>query len=81
MVKLNTDSTQPNPPEPSSVPPGAEALFLSTLKARGGSSGNTSLLNELGWEEAEYKQVKANLLRQGLISLGQGRGGSVRLVG
>ena len=71
MVKLNTDSTQPNPPEPSSVPPGAEALFLSTLKARGGSSGNTSLLNELGWEEAEYKQVKANLLRQGLISLRQ----------
>jgi hypothetical protein len=55
--------------------------FLSTLEAAGGKSGNIRLRESLGWNESLYESVKAALIRDGAIEPGQGRGGSVKLVG
>ncbi|NVJ25793.1 MULTISPECIES: hypothetical protein [Myxococcus] len=54
--------------------------FLDVLTQMGGSSGNTSLMNELGWSEAEYWRLRDQLLEDGQILRGRGRGGSVVLV-
>jgi recombinational DNA repair ATPase RecF len=56
-----------------------EVRFLDALRAQGGSSGNQSLRNILGWEEGGYEQVKAQLIAKKMISTGRGRGGSVSL--
>lgn len=54
--------------------------FLSTLEAAGGKSGNIRLRESLGWNEPLYESVKAVLVRDGSVELGQGRGGSVKLL-
>ena len=53
--------------------------FLATLGEFGGSAGNGRLLTELGWAQGTYDQVHAELLDEGLIVKGRGRGGSVAL--
>jgi type I restriction enzyme M protein len=53
--------------------------FLTTLEGLGGSAGNGSLLAELGWQDGTYQNVRAELLEEGVIKLGRGRGGSVSL--
>ena len=53
--------------------------FIETLKALGGSAGNGSLNNELGWADSTYQRVKAYLIEAGTIVPGRGRGGSVAL--
>ena len=53
--------------------------FIETLKGLGGSAGNGSLNNELGWAESTYQRVKAHLIEAGKIVPGRGRGGSVAL--
>jgi len=53
--------------------------FLEALAALGGSAGNGRLRDMLGWDEASYDAVKAELLSRGLIRAGRGRGGSVVL--
>jgi type I restriction enzyme M protein len=53
--------------------------FIAKLGEAGGTCGNARLLSELGWEEATYEAVRASLLADGVIALGRGRGGSVRL--
>ena len=53
--------------------------FIETLKGLGGSAGNGSLNNELGWAESTYQRVKAHLIEAGKIVPGRGRGGSVVL--
>lgn len=53
--------------------------FIETLKALGGSAGNGSLNNELGWADSTYQRVKAHLIEAGKIVPGRGRGGSVAL--
>ncbi|MFM7266984.1 MAG: hypothetical protein ACKOZT_00130, partial [Cyanobium sp.] len=53
--------------------------FLGALAALGGSAGNGRLRDVLGWDEATYDAVKAELLSRGLIVPGRGRGGSVAL--
>ena len=55
--------------------------FLASLEAAGGKSGNIRLRETLGWNESLYESVKVALIRDGAIELGQGRGGSVKLVG
>jgi hypothetical protein len=55
--------------------------FLSALGEAGGKSGNIRLRESLGWNEALYEAVKATLLAEGAIEVGQGRGGSVKLAG
>jgi len=53
--------------------------FLALLKEWGGKSGNVSLRQGLGWEEDLYWSAQGQLIKEGLIGLGRGRGGSVHL--
>jgi type I restriction enzyme M protein len=53
--------------------------LLGALEALGGSAGNGRLRELLGWEEASYDAVKAQLLASGQLVPGRGRGGSVTL--
>ncbi|GAA4490737.1 site-specific DNA-methyltransferase [Gluconacetobacter tumulicola] len=55
--------------------------FLEALRAEGGSAGNGTLRERLGWDESDYRGVKDALLADGTIANGRGRGGSVRLAG
>ena len=54
--------------------------FLVQLGNLGGSAGNGSLRDKLGWTEKTYKRVRQELLDIGSIEVGRGRGGSVRLI-
>ena len=63
------------------TPPGnEEATFLETLRAQGGGSGNQFLRTALGWDLVTYERVKGCLIDRKLITPGQGRGGSVRVI-
>ncbi len=53
--------------------------FISTLTSLGGSAGNQSLMEALGWQESTYQRIKQQLLEDGRIRSGRGRGGSVAL--
>ncbi|WP_232228130.1 DNA methyltransferase [Asaia astilbis] len=55
--------------------------FLEALRAEGGSAGNGTLRERLGWDESNYRDVRDALLANGTIASGRGRGGSVRLAG
>ena len=55
--------------------------FIHTLESLGGSAGNQKLRDALGWQETTYDNIKAQLLVQGRILSGRGRGGSVSLSG
>ena len=55
--------------------------LLQTLTGLGGSAGNGRLLTELGWQEDTYVRLRDELVKEGLISRGRGRGGSVALAG
>ena len=54
--------------------------FLVQLGNLGGSAGNGSLRDKLGWTEKTYKRVRQELLDIGSIEVGRGRGGSVKLI-
>lgn len=53
--------------------------FIVALQKAGGSSGNGSLRQNLGWDEEFYWRVQGRLIELGRISPGRGRGGSVRV--
>ncbi|MFG1350125.1 type I restriction-modification system subunit M [Xanthobacter autotrophicus] len=53
--------------------------FTALLTELGGSAGNGRLREALGWAEDTYDVVKAELIDEGAILPGRGRGGSVRL--
>jgi hypothetical protein len=53
--------------------------LLSRLGEQGGKAGNASLREALGWDEATYNAVKADLIAAGRLIPGKGRGGSVAL--
>jgi type I restriction enzyme M protein len=53
--------------------------FIAALTDLGGSAGNGRLREALQWMEATYSAVKDDLLAEGAIVLGRGRGGSVAL--
>lgn len=55
--------------------------FTAVLAELGGSAGNGRLLEALEWEKATYDAVKSELMAEGVILPGRGRGGSVRLAG
>ncbi|WP_439492010.1 type I restriction-modification system subunit M [Bosea sp. (in: a-proteobacteria)] len=55
--------------------------FVTALKALGGSAGNGRLRDALEWDEAAYIAVKSQLVTEGVVTLGRGRGGSVLLGG
>ena len=55
--------------------------FLAALKQQGGTAGNGTLREALGWDEPTYDAVKAEAMAQGKVASGRGRGGSVKLAG
>ena len=54
--------------------------LLSALSALGGSKGNQTLRQELGWDDPTYRAVKGKLIASGKLIPGPGRGGSVSLI-
>ena len=82
--------SQPGTAEPDESPASAPApaasisdedteRFLSVLAELGGKSGNHSLREQLGWDDAKYAAVKDQLVTDGQIVPGKGRGGSVAI--
>lgn len=57
--------------------PSADKSTVSVLTELGGKSGNQSLRDQLGWDETKYAAVKDQLVADGQIVPGKGRGGSV----
>ena len=55
--------------------------FVIVLTELGGSAGNGRLRDSLGWAEATYGVVKGELIDDGVVIPGRGRGGSVSLAG
>ncbi|GAN78777.1 type I restriction enzyme M protein [Acidocella aminolytica 101 = DSM 11237] len=55
--------------------------FIVVLTELGGSAGNSRLRDSLGWAEATYDAVKGELIDDGVVIPGRGRGGSVSLAG
>lgn len=53
--------------------------FIAVLTELGGSSGNGRLRETLGWTDANYDTVKEELIAEGAVAPGRGRGGSVSL--
>lgn len=57
-----------------------ESRLLALVPPDGSGIGNTTLMHQLGWEESElYWQIRDRLLDRGVLALGRGRGGSVKL--
>ncbi len=56
-------------------------VFLSQLADLGGSAGNARLRETLQWDEVTYGAVKDELLTEGQVTAGRGRGGSVAISG
>ena len=87
--------TVPPPPEPiengnlvlSPLPPPIPVSseqrerLLAALQDLGGSAGNQTLREALGWEEGVYEAVKSDLVERRQLFPGKGRGGSVGLPG
>ncbi len=61
------------------VTPEQRDQFLSRLRELGGKTGNHSLREALGWDDASYNSVKDSLIADGSLITGRGRGGSVAL--
>jgi type I restriction enzyme M protein len=55
--------------------------FVAALTELGGSAGNGRLREALQWEEVTYNAVKNELVTEGVVTPGRGRGGSVSLGG
>jgi ATP-dependent DNA helicase RecG len=58
-----------------------QSELLSALSALGGSAGNGSLRQLLGWPEDVYEAVKTPLVSSGFLVPGRGRGGSIAIAG
>ncbi|MEJ0059880.1 MAG: hypothetical protein WDM79_10025 [Terricaulis sp.] len=59
--------------------PDDKTLLMDELRRRVGSVGNTSLRNALNWDWDRYWATRNALYDEGLLEIGRGRGGSVRL--
>lgn len=55
--------------------------FLEALETAGSPAKNPALRQALGWDEALYEEVKAELVSKGIVVRGRGRSDSVSLVG
>lgn len=55
--------------------------FLTVVSQSGGTAGNKSLRELLGWNEQRYEAAKERLVAGGRLEKGRGKGGSVRLPG
>ncbi len=52
-------------------------MLLNKIPDDGTTIGNMALVNDLGWEEDKYWSVRNELVTDGIISIGRGKGGSV----
>ena len=59
---------------------GRKQDFLYSLRQIGGRGGNKALRTQLGWGEEFYSRVQSQLVIEGKIRPGPGRGGSVSIV-
>lgn len=57
-----------------------EEALLALVRQKGGTAGNVTLQRELNWSDDLYWTVRNRLVDSGLLELGRGKGGSVRLV-
>jgi hypothetical protein len=57
------------------------AFFVKKLRELDGSAGNKALRERLGWAEKKYFRVRQDLIEEGLVEIGRGKGGSVYLLG
>lgn len=57
-----------------------ERQLLAHVPTDGTAIGNVALKKLAHWKDEEYWQVRDELIKKGFLSLGRGRGGSVRLV-
>lgn len=64
---------------PSPANPQADAL-LAALRDLGGKAGNTRLREALNWDPETYDRIRDQLVDEGILAKGRGRGGSVSLV-
>jgi energy-coupling factor transporter ATP-binding protein EcfA2 len=55
--------------------------FVEILGEMGGNGGNGALRDKLGWDNETYAKIRGDLLSQGVIQTGRGRGGVVILTG
>jgi hypothetical protein len=55
--------------------------FLEALEQTGSPVNNAVLRAALGWQQAQYEAVKAELVARGIVKRGRGRSDSVSLVG
>jgi type I restriction enzyme M protein len=53
--------------------------FVEALTELGGSAGHVRLRETLQWDAATYNSVKEDLLAEGVVTPGRGRGGSMSL--
>lgn len=56
-----------------------EGQLVDLVREWGGSAGNISLLRELDWPDDQYWAIRDRLVDSGVLSLGKGKGGSVRV--
>lgn len=56
-----------------------QTTFLTILENMSGRATNKVMRQELGWDNADYQQVRSQLLKAKAIKLGRGRGGVVML--
>jgi len=55
--------------------------FLEALEKAGSAAKNPVLREALGWDKSLYEEVKADLVRKGIVVRGRGRSDSVSMVG
>lgn len=57
-----------------------QSALLALVPADGSTVGNTSLREQLGWDEDTYAAVRDELVAAALLEKGKGRGGSVKRI-
>lgn len=53
--------------------------FIQKLTSLDGAAGNKALREELGWPDDKYWKIREQLIEDDLVTIGSGKGGSVRL--
>lgn len=57
-----------------------EAQLLENIPSDGRPIGNSALIRTLGWPEDQYWDVRSQLISDGTLERGRGRGGSIRRI-
>ena len=57
-----------------------EHELLARIPQDGSAIGNIALIRALGWEEEVYWKTRNRMVERGILELGRGKGGSVRIV-